>query len=131
MNINDYRNAMDHIAPAHGLKRRIMRQTASQKRYTPVRRVLACGLAAVLMLTCMFTVALAASLELRMAVLSFFHMEEREQVPNETETSGQPGISQTEIGGLHNCKEEIMMKKSMLCLAAAVCTVSLAACSIT
>lgn len=100
MNINDYRNAMDHIAPAHGLKRRIMRQTASQKRYTPVRRVLACGLAAVLMLTCMFTVALAASLELRMAVLSFFHMEEREQVPNETETSGQPGISQTEIGGL-------------------------------
>ena len=89
MNINDYRNAMDHIAPAHGLKRRIMRQTASQKRYTPVRRVLACGLAAVLMLTCMFTVALAASPELRM---SFFHMEEREQVPNETETSGQPGI---------------------------------------
>lgn len=66
------------------------------------------------MLTCVTTVALAASPELRRAVLSFFRIEEREQVPGQTDINpsdinqpdvdqpydNQPDISQTEIGSL-------------------------------
>ncbi len=110
MNINDYRKAMDHVIPNHELKERIMNQKTSQKRYVPVRRGLAYALASALMLTCTFTGALAFSPELRAAVLSFFLMEEREQMPSGRQddpqvesgidTSSQPNISQTEIGGL-------------------------------
>ncbi|MCM1104983.1 MAG: hypothetical protein NC409_12860 [Clostridium sp.] len=111
MNINDYRKAMDHVIPNHELKERIMNQKTSQKRYIPVHRILACGLAAALTLTCLFTVTLAASPELRTAVLSFFLMDEREQVPSdgqndfqmeprEVGASSQPNINQMEIGGL-------------------------------
>ena len=100
MNINDYRKAMDHVIPNHELKERIMNKKTSQKRYIPVRRVLACALAAVLTLTCLFTIALAASPELRTAVLSFFRIEEQEQVPSDSRASSEPGISQTDIGEL-------------------------------
>ena len=114
MNINDYRKAMDHISPSNELKERIMHKKTTHRRYAPVHRVLASTLAAVLMLTCMFTVALAASPELRAAVLSFFRIEEREQVPGQPDINpsdinqpdvdqpydNQPDISQTEIGSL-------------------------------
>lgn len=102
MNINDYRKAMDQIIPNHALKERIMSQKTSQKRYIPVRRIFTGALAAVLALVCLFTAALAASPELRTAVLSFFHMEEREQVPGKEPGTGQtePGVSQAEIGEL-------------------------------
>lgn len=119
MNINDYRKAMDHINPNNELKERIMHNKASQKRYVPVHRILASTLAAVLMLTCAASVALAASPELRTAVLSFFHIEEREQVPGQTDIkqtdadqtdtdqtdisqpdASQMEISQAEIGSL-------------------------------
>lgn len=91
MNINDYRKAMDHISPSNELKERIMHKKTTHRRYAPVHRVLASILTAVLMLTCVTTVALAASPELRRAVLSFFRIEEREQVP------GQPDINPSDI----------------------------------
>lgn len=114
MNINDYRKAMDHINPSNELKERIMHKKTTHRRYAPVHRVLASTLTAVLMLTCVTTVALAASPELRRAVLSFFRIEEREQVPGQTDINpsdinqsdvdqpydNQPDISQTEIGSL-------------------------------
>lgn len=91
MNIIDYRKAMDHISPSNELKERIMHKKTTHRRYAPVHRVLASTLIAVLMLTCVTTVALAASPELRRAVLSFFRIEEREQVP------GQPDINPSDI----------------------------------
>lgn len=114
MNINDYRKAMDHISPSNELKERIMHKKTTHRRYAPVHRVLASTLTAILMLTCVTTVALAASPELRRAVLSFFRIEEREQVPGQTDINpsdinqpdvdqpydNQPDISQTEIGSL-------------------------------
>ena len=95
MNINNYRKAMDHIVPNNELKERIMHKETSQKRYVPVYRILASTLMVFLLLTCVTSVALAASPELRMAVLSFFRIEEREQVPGQTDI-GQPDISQTD-----------------------------------
>ena len=114
MNINDYRKAMDHISPSNELKERIMHKKTTHRRYAPVHRVLASTLTAVFMLTCVTTVALAASPELRRAVLSFFRIEEREQVPGQPDINpsdinqpdvdqpydNQPDISQTEIGSL-------------------------------
>ena len=102
MNINDYRKAMDHIIPDHELKERIMNQKTSRTRYTPVRRVLTGALAAALAAVCLFTVALAASPELRMAVMSFFHMEEPERLPggNPSGAPTEPGVSQADIGQL-------------------------------
>ena len=57
MNINDYRKAMDHISPSNELKERIMHKKTTHRRYAPVHRVLASTLIAVLMLTCVTTVA--------------------------------------------------------------------------
>ena len=100
MNSNDYRNAMDRIVPSRELKGRILRQNTSQRRYLPVRRVLTGALAAVLTLSCLFTIAMAASPELRLAVLSFLRMEEREQVPSDGTVNDEPDISRVDIGEL-------------------------------
>ena len=101
MNINDYRRAMDRIAPAPELKERIMMNQNTKKRI-PVRRVVNGLLAAALALACLFTAALAASPQLRTAVLSLFRMEEHEQVPNGDQSGGQsgPDVSRAEIGEL-------------------------------
>lgn len=98
MNINDYRRGMDQIVPDTALKERIMNQT--KKKNISARRVFAGVLAAALSIACLITAAFAASPELRTAVLSFFCMEEREQVPNSSVSPGAPDISQTEIGEL-------------------------------
>lgn len=98
MNINDYRRAMDKIAPDTELKERIMNQ--NMKKRIPVRRVVNGLLAAALALVCLFTVAFAASPELRAAVLSFFRMDEREQVPGGSGAASEPDVSQAEIGQL-------------------------------
>ena len=100
MNIDDYRRGMDRIAPSLELKERIMMQRTDRKRFVPVRQVARGVLAAALTVACLATVAFAASPELRTAVLSFFHMEEREQVPNSSAKPEGPDISQTEIGQL-------------------------------
>ena len=100
MNINDYRRAMDRLVPDAALKERIMNQKNIKKKHTPARRVFTAALAAALTIACLITVALAASPELRAAVLSFFHMEEREQVPSGGTKPEGPDISQAEIGAL-------------------------------
>lgn len=100
MNINDYRRAMDRIVPDAALKERIMNQKNTKKKYTPARRVFTVALAAALSVTCLATVAFAASPELRTAVLSFFRMEEREQVPNSSAKPEGPDISKADIGEL-------------------------------
>ena len=98
MNINDYRRGMDKIVPDMELKERIMNQT--KRKHRSVRRVFTVALAATLTVTCLATVAFAASPELRAAVLSFFRIEEREQVPSSSVSPGGPDISQAEIGEL-------------------------------
>ena len=95
MNINDYWKAMDPINPSNEWKERIMHKKATQGRYVPVRRILSITLTAVLMLAGVTSVTLAASPELSMAALSFFRMEEREQVPGQVDIS-QPDIDQTD-----------------------------------
>ena len=100
MNINDYRRGMDRISPDPQLKERIMNQKNTKKKYTPARRVFTVALAAALSVTCLATVAFAASPELRTAVLSFFHMEEREHLPGGNAVPESPDISQAEIGEL-------------------------------
>ena len=99
LNIKDYCRAMDRIVPGGELKERIMNQKTTKK-HIPIRRVAGSLLAAALAAACLFTAALAASPELRTAVLSFFHMEEREQLPGQGAPSGEPDVSSTEIGGL-------------------------------
>lgn len=98
MNINDYRRGMDQILPDTDLKERIMNQT--KKKTVSARRVFAGVLAAALSIACLITAAFAASPELRMAVLSFFHMEEREHLPGGNVAPESPDISQAEIGEL-------------------------------
>lgn len=100
MNINDYRRAMDRITPDPELKERIMNQKL--KKRIPARRAVNGLLAAALALACLVTAALAASPELRTAVLSFFRIEEHEQVPGGDQSGGNagPDVSQTEIGDL-------------------------------
>ena len=71
-----------------------------KKTYRPARRVLTVALAAALTAACLLTAAFAASPEFRTAVLSFLHMEEREQVPNQGGATSQPDISHAEIGEL-------------------------------
>ena len=100
MNINNYRRAMEQITPGTELKERIMNRTQPQKRHIPARRVINVLLAAALAVACLFTVALAASPELRTAVLSFFRMEEREQVPSGSVSPDGPDLSQADIGEL-------------------------------
>ena len=100
MNINDYRRAMDQIIPDAELKERIMSQKNTKRTHIPARRVVNGLLAAVLAAACLFTAALAASPELRTAVLSFFRMEEREQVPSSSVSPDGPDISNAEIGQL-------------------------------
>lgn len=100
MNINDYRDAMNNVTPDRRLKERIMDLKAPQRRYIPVYRIVSGTLVAVLALTSLFTVAMAASPELRNAVLSFFHMEEKEQIPGQSGVSSTPDVSRTEIGEL-------------------------------
>ena len=75
-----------------------MNQT--KRTYTPARRVFTIALAAALSVTCLATAALAASPELRTAVLSFFRMEEREQVPSGSVSPDGPDLSQADIGEL-------------------------------
>ena len=101
MNIDDYRRAMDRLVPDEKLKERIMEQRNMKRRLSP-RRAANGLLAAALTAACLVTVAFAASPELRTAVLSFFRIEEHEQVPNGSRSGGQagPDVSRAEIGEL-------------------------------
>jgi len=97
MNREEYRSALDRLTPDSGLKERIEASLKAERRPVktfPLRRGLSVALAAALVLACTMAGALAVSPELRTLVLSFFHLEETERVP---ETAG-PGLTQAEIG---------------------------------
>lgn len=101
MNMNDYRGAMDRLAPDEKLKERVMERRNTKRSLSP-RRVVNGLLAAALTAACLVTAAFAASPELRTAVLSFFRVEEHEQVPGPGPSGSQagPDISRAEIGEL-------------------------------
>lgn len=100
MNINDYRRAVDQIVPDTELKERIMENRRAKKTYIRARRALTGVLAAALAAVCLITAAFAVSPELRTAVMSFFRMEEHEQLPSQSGAVSEPDISQAEIGTL-------------------------------
>lgn len=97
MNQNEYRNALDQLTPDSGMKERIASSLRAERRPVkrfPLRRGLSVALAAALVLACTVMGALAVSPELRTLVLSFFHLEETERVPE----TASPGVTQAEIG---------------------------------
>ena len=86
MNLEEYKGALDRLAPAPDLKDRI-RDTldASAPLSRPRRRRAGLtALAAAAAVACTFLVAMTASPELRTAVLTLFRLEEAEQVPAPT-----------------------------------------------
>ena len=81
MNTQDYRNVMDQLKPAPSLEARIKEQLGRPSRRPHPRRMVGKIAVAVLAAACTFMVAMAVSPQLRAAVLTFFHLEETEQVP--------------------------------------------------
>jgi len=84
MNQKDYRTAMDALTPDSALKQRIAGKVVrgpAYGRFRTVRRGMTGALAAVLMLACLTTAALAISPELRMAVFTLLHIQEAEKFP--------------------------------------------------
>lgn len=101
MKMTDYCRGMDKLTPGDQLRERILALSApAGRRAASPRRVLRWALAAALALVCLFSAALAVSPELRGAVLSFFRMEEREQLPDPSPAPEGPAVSQAEIGTL-------------------------------
>ena len=103
MTVQEYKNVIDCFEPDSYMKCRIAARIkeAAQSR-GPARRVLASVLIAAVVLICTMTAALAASPELRQAVLSFFHLEAVEQVPGADDmdgaSSGGPSVTQGTVG---------------------------------
>lgn len=100
MTRDDYRKAVGSLEPDEGLKRRIAAALEQQprRRVRPLRRALVGTLAAVLVLASLTGIAMAASPEIRRAVLSFFHIDEVEQVPSDAAELGSEPLTGTEIG---------------------------------
>lgn len=101
MNLDEYKGALDRLTPAPDLKDHI-RDTldapapASRPRK---RRAGLAALAAAAAVACTFLVAMAASPQLRTAVLILFRLEEAEQVPAPTGgTAETPELTQSTIG---------------------------------
>ena len=80
MTLEEYRGVLDRTLPPPDLKGRI-RRALETPTARPRRRALRAALAALAAAACLLTAALAASPELRTAVLTFFRLEEPEQVP--------------------------------------------------
>lgn len=100
MTRDDYRKAVGYFEPDEGMKRRIAEALEQQprRRARPLRRALVGTLAAVLVLASLTGIAMAASPEIRRAVLSFFHIDEVEQVPSDATPLGGEALTGTEIG---------------------------------
>ena len=100
MTRDDYRKAVGSFEPDEGLKRRIAAALEQQprRRVRPLRHALVGTLAAVLVLASLTGIAMAASPEIRRAVLSFFHIDEVEQVPSDAAELGSEPLTGTEIG---------------------------------
>lgn len=100
MTRDDYRKAVGYFEPDEGMKRRIAEALEQQprRRARPLRRALVGTLAAVLVLASLTGIAMAASPEIRRAVLSFFHIAEVERVPSDATPLGGEALTGTEIG---------------------------------
>lgn len=100
MNTRDYRSAMDRLTPSPDLDGRIKENlTQPPKRQAHPRRLAGKVLVAAAAIACTFMVAMAVSPQLRTAVLTFFRLEETEQVPVPTGgTAETPELTQNTIG---------------------------------
>ena len=101
MNWEEYKGALDRLTPPPELKGRIQ---ASLEAPAPVsrprrRRAGLTALAAAAVLACTFLAAMAASPQLRTAVLTLFRLEEAEQVPVPTgDWPEEPELTQGTVG---------------------------------
>ena len=86
MNLEEYKGALDRLAPAPDLKDRIRDTLDAPAPLSRPRRRRAglTALAAAAAVSCTFLAAMAASPQLRTAVLTLFRLEETEQVPAPT-----------------------------------------------
>lgn len=101
MTRDDYRAAISRLEPDAALKERIaanLELTPCRKARPSMRRVLTGVLAAVIVLASLTGIAMAASPEIRRAVLSFFHIDEVERVPSGAEALGSEPLAGTKIG---------------------------------
>lgn len=101
MNWEEYKGALDRLTPPPELKGRIQASLEAPAGVSSRRRRRAglTALAAAAVLACTFLAAMAASPQLRTAVLTLFRLEEAEQVPAPTgEGPEQPELTQNTIG---------------------------------
>ena len=100
MTRDDYRKAAGSFEPDASLKQRIASTMEQPPRRSvrPLRRALVGTLAAVLALVSLTGIAMAASPEIRQAVLRFFHIDEVERVPSGATPLGGEALTGTEIG---------------------------------
>lgn len=101
MNLDEYKGALDRMVPAPDLKDRIRDVLDASAPVSRLRRrrVGLTALAAAAAVACTFLVAMAASPQLRTAVLTLFRLEETEQVPAPTGAGPeQPELTQSTIG---------------------------------
>lgn len=98
MNTQDYRNVMDQLKPAPSLESRIKDQLGQPSRRPHPRRLAGKIAVAVLAAAYTFMAAMAVSPQLREAVLTFFQLEETEQVPGpDRDRPDQPELTQDTI----------------------------------
>ena len=102
MKINDYQNAIEQFTPDSALRNRIAEAVLSDAHHVHSRGLarIAAGAAVTLLLAAASTgVVMAASPELRAAVLSFLHISEAEDVPGPNASlNGTPDVSDAVIG---------------------------------
>ena len=102
MTQQEFRRALDSLTPDAGMKSRIaagLGQTERRRSPKPLRRAAAGILAAAMVVTGTMAAAMAASPDFRAMVLSFFRLEETEQVPEPGDTTNSPpSVTQGVIG---------------------------------
>lgn len=101
MTRDDYLKAVGSFEPDEHMKSRIAAKLDAgvPRLHRPLRRALVSALAAVLVLASLTGIAMAASPQLREAVLRFFHIAETERVPDDATVIGSQPVPGTDIGG--------------------------------
>lgn len=103
MTQREFHKALDLLTPGPDAQHRMATAVKARRRPGPLLIRPALAAAAVLLVMCTVGTALAASPELRQAVLSFFRLEEPEQIPHQppgqTGVPNGPDIAQGIIGG--------------------------------
>ena len=101
MTRDDYLKAVGSFKPDEHMKSRIAAKLDAgvPRLHRPLRRALVSALAAVLVLASLTGIAMAASPQLREAVLRFFHIAETERVPDDATVIGSQPMPGTDIGG--------------------------------